>query len=53
MEIIDERGKINLSKWFKKVKNSNGFIRWAIGVLGISACIAQMYSLTWARVSQR
>jgi len=28
MEIIDERGEINLSKWMEKAKDFHGLIRW-------------------------
>jgi hypothetical protein len=28
MEIIDERGEINLSIWMEKAKDSHGLIRW-------------------------
>jgi hypothetical protein len=29
MEIINERGEINLSKWMEKLKDINGLVRWA------------------------
>jgi hypothetical protein len=28
MEIINERGEINLSKWMEKVKDFHGFAKW-------------------------
>ncbi len=28
MEIINERGEINLNKWPEKAKDSNSFVRW-------------------------
>jgi hypothetical protein len=28
MEIINEKGNINLNKWMEKAKDSHGFIKW-------------------------
>ncbi len=52
MEIINERGKINFSKWVEKAKDSRGFIKRGVTcvlgacVLGANACTTRAYSLT-------
>jgi hypothetical protein len=46
MEIINKRGEINLSMWVEKAKDSHGFIRWGVGVLGANLCIVRAYSPT-------
>ncbi len=49
MEIIDEKGEINLSMLMEKTKNSYGLVKWGCKYAKKNAHIVQTYSPTLAK----